>query len=292
MIQSMTGYGRAESALKEITLCVELRAVNHRHASVVVRLPRLLSAQEETLKKALQNRFERGRIDLSVSLSGSGASEKKLILNLEAAANYHKMLTTLKKSLGLSGEIDVALMSQFRDVITTKEVSAPSPELETLLNQTFSRAMTALEKMRRHEGKALVSDLKTRLQNISKLLTTVKKQEKNVTRSRQIALKTRIEKLTGGIEVDPIRLAQEVAIFAERSDISEERTRLSAHIDQFKSLLKTGGVLGRSLDFLIQEMFREVNTLGSKSGNQTISMSVLAMKGELEKMREQVQNIA
>ncbi|MEC4678117.1 MAG: YicC/YloC family endoribonuclease, partial [Nitrospirota bacterium] len=205
MIQSMTGYGRAENALKEITLCVELRAVNHRHASVVIRLPRLLAAQEETLKKALQNRFERGRIDLSVSLSGSGAFEKKLVLNLEAAANYHKMLTTLKKSLGLSGEIDVALMSQFRDVITTKEVSAPSPELETLLNQTFSRAMTALEKMRRHEGKALVNDLKTRLQNISKLLTTVKKQEKDVTRSRQIALKTRIAKLTGGIEVDPVR---------------------------------------------------------------------------------------
>lgn len=292
MIQSMTGYGRAESALKEITLCVELRAVNHRHASVVIRLPRLLAAQEETLKKALQNRFERGRIDLSVSLSGSGASEKKWVLNLETAANYHKMLTTLKKSLGLSGEIDVALMSQFRDVITTKEVSAPSPELETLLSKTFSRAMTALEKMRKHEGKALVSDLKTRLQNISKLLTTVKKQEKDVTRSRQIALKIRIAKLTGGIEIDPVRLAQEVAIFAERSDISEERTRLSAHIDQFKSLLKTGGVLGRSLDFLIQEMFREVNTLGSKSGNQTISMSVLAMKGELEKMREQVQNIA
>lgn len=288
----MTGYGRAEGRLKEITLIVEMRSVNHRHASVVARLPRLLSSFEETVKKKIQSRFERGRIDFSVTLSGSGASEKQLVLNLDAAANYHKMLTKLKQSLGLAGEIDLTLMSQFRDVITVKEVSTPTPALETLLNQTFSQAMNALEKMRKHEGKALVRDLKARLQNIAKNLVTVKKQEKGVLQSRQKGLQTRIAKLTGGIEVDPIRLAQEVAIFAERSDISEERTRLSAHIDQFKSLLKTGGVLGRSLDFLIQEMFREVNTLGSKSGNQVISMSVLAMKGELEKMREQVQNIA
>lgn len=292
MIQSMTGYGRAEGRSKEITLSVEMRSVNHRHASVVVRLPRLLSSLEETVKKNVQNRFERGRIDLSVTLSGSGASEKEFVLNLEAAVEYHKMLEKLKKSLGLAGEIDVALMSQFRDVITVKEVSTPSVTLETLLNQTLSRAMNALEKMRKHEGKALVSDLKTRLQDIAKNLSTVKKQEKGVMHSRQQRLQTRIAELTGGIEVDPVRLAQEVAIFAERSDISEERTRLSAHIDQFKSLLKKGGVLGRTLDFLIQEMFREVNTLGSKSGDQTISMSVLAMKGALEKMREQVQNIA
>lgn len=292
MIQSMTGYGRAEGRAKEVTLSVEMRSVNHRHTSVVVRLPRLLTSQEESLKKALQNRFERGRIDLSVALSGWGASEKQLVLNLEAATDYHKMLTTLKKTLGLAGEIDVAMMSQFRDVITVKEGNTPSTALKTLLNQTFSRAMTALEKMRKHEGKALVSDLKTRLRNIAKNLKIVKKQEKGVLHARKQRLQTRIAELTGGIEVDPIRLAQEVAIFAERSDISEERTRLSAHIDQFKSLLKTGGVLGRTLDFLIQEMFREVNTLGSKSGDQTISMSVLAMKGELEKMREQVQNIA
>lgn len=292
MIQSMTGYGRAEGREKEVTLSVEIRSVNHRHASVVVRLPRLLTAQEESLKKVLQNRFERGRIDVSVNLNGSGASEKQLVLNLEAAADYHKMLTTLKKTLDLAGEIDITLMSQFRDVITVKERNTPSAALETLLNQTFSRAMTALEKMRKHEGKALVRDLKMRLQNITKSLTVVKKQEKGVLHARQQRLQTRIAELTGGIEVDPIRLAQEIAIFAERSDISEERTRLAAHIDQFKSLLKTGGILGRTLDFLIQEMFREVNTLGAKSGDQTISMNVLAIKSELEKMREQVQNIA
>lgn len=292
MIQSMTGYGRAEGQAKNVTLSVEMRSVNHRHASVAVRLPRLFAGLEEAVKKKVQSRFERGRIDLSVNLNGAGASGKQFVLNLEEASSYHAILKTLKKSLGLSGEIDIALMSQFRDVIAVKEVNAPSPALETLLNQTLARAMVALEKMRKHEGKALVSDLKTRLRHISKILAAVKKQEQGIMRSHQKRLQSRIAELTGGIEVDPIRLAQEVAIIAERSDISEERIRLAAHIDQFKSLLKTGGVLGRTLDFLIQEMFREVNTLGSKSADQAISMSVLAMKGELEKMREQVQNIA
>ncbi len=292
MIQSMTGYGRAEGVLKGQALLVEIRSVNHRHSSVVARLPRALSAFEETVKKKVQSRFERGRMDLSVILELPQETKKEYALNLEAAESYYESLKKLKKTLGLSGEIDIALMSQFRDVITEKEKEEPSESLEPFLNKILSKAMNAIEKMRKAEGKALVTDLIGRLDYLSQQLSIVKGKEKQVILVRQKRLKSRVAELSSSVDVDHARIAQEVAIFAERADISEERTRLKVHIDQFKKMLRKGGVVGRSLDFLLQEMFREVNTLSAKSGDQDISMAVVAMKSELEKMREQVQNIA
>ena len=292
MIQSMTGYGRAEAAIKETVLAVEIRSVNSRHCSVAVRLPRILSLFEEEVKKKIQTHFERGRIDVVVTVSGATESKKCFALNLEAAQSYYEILKKLQQSLGLSGEIDIALMSQFRELITVTESDEPEVVLEGLLNLTLVQAMTALEKMRKTEGKALAADLRTRLQELSERLSVVKGQEKEVILSRQQRLQARVAELTSGVSIDPIRLAQEIALFAERSDVSEERTRLSAHMDQFKKILKTGGAVGRSLDFLLQEMFRETNTLSAKSNDQSISMAVVAMKSELEKMREQVQNIA
>lgn len=292
MIQSMTGYGRAETTIKEAVLAVEVRSVNSRHCSVVVRLPRVLSSFEEEVKKKIQTHFERGRIDVVVTVSGTTESQKRFGLNLEAAQSYYETLKQLQQSLGLSGEIDIALMSQFRELITVTESDEPEVVLEDLLNLALAQAMTALEKMRKTEGKALVADLRARLQMLSEHISVVKGQEKEVILSRQQRLQARVLELTSGILIDPIRLAQEIALFAERSDVSEERTRLSAHIDQFKKMLKTGGAVGRSLDFLLQEMFRETNTLSAKSNDQTISVAVVAMKSELEKMREQVQNIA
>lgn len=288
----MTGYGRAEAAIKETVLAVEIRSVNSRHCSVAVRLPRVLSLFEEEVKKKIQTHFERGRIDAVVTVSGATESKKHFALNLEAAQSYYEILKQLQQSLGLSGEIDIALMSQFRDLITVTESDEPEVVLEGLLNLTLAQAMTALEKMRKTEGKALAVDLRTRLQALSEHLSVVKGQEKEVILSRQQRLQARVVELTSGVSIDPIRLAQEIALFAERSDVSEERTRLSAHMNQFKKILKTGGAVGRSLDFLLQEMFRETNTLSAKSNDQSISMAVVAMKSELEKMREQVQNIA
>lgn len=292
MIQSMTGYGRAEGVLKGHVLLVEIRSVNHRHSSIVARLPRALSTFEEGVKKKIQSCFERGRLDLSINLELPQRSKKEYVLNLEAAKSYYQSLKTLKKTLGLSGEINIALMSQFRDIITEKDKEEPPEALEPLLNKILAQAMTALEKMRKAEGKALVKDLIGRLDHMGEQLSIVKGSEKRVVLARQKRLKNRVAELSSGLDVDDARIAQEVAIFAERADISEERTRLKVHIDQFKKMLRKGGVIGRSLDFLLQEMFREVNTLSAKSGDQEISMAVVSMKSELEKMREQVQNIA
>ncbi len=292
MIQSMTGFGQAEQCVKGCTLSVEIRSVNHRNFSIVTRFPRLLSALEEPVKKKLQARFDRGRIDLSVNLLLAPESQKKMTLNVESAASYYHILGELKKTFDLPGEIDLALMCQFRDLISVTETDAPEVSLEPLLNKALDQAILALEKMRKAEGKALLSDLLARLDDIAKQLAVVKGQEKEVILSRQSRLQTRISELTAGMTLDPLRLAQEIAIFAERSDISEERTRLKIHLDQFKKMLRKGGPIGRSLDFLLQEMFREVNTLSAKSGDSSIAMAVVAMKSDLEKMREQVQNIA
>ncbi|MFQ5587333.1 MAG: YicC/YloC family endoribonuclease [Nitrospiria bacterium] len=292
MIQSMTGFGQAEQTIKGCTLSVEMRSVNHRNFSVAVRLPRALSVFEESVKKKVQTRFERGRIDLSVNLQQSFETQRKMSLNLETAAAYYQMFKDLKKTFELPGEIDLALMCQFRDIIDVTESDEPAIPLEPLLNKALAQAMKTLEQMRKAEGKALLSDLCERIDDIAKQLAVVKGQEKEAVFSRRARLQARVSELSGGMDLDPVRLAQEVAIFAERSDISEERTRLKIHLDQFKKMLRKGGPVGRSLDFLLQEMFREVNTLSAKSGDQIIAMAVVAMKSDLEKMREQVQNIA
>ncbi len=288
----MTGFGRAEGQDKTHALTVELRSVNHRYCDVVVRLPRLFSSLEEKIKKQVKARFARGRIEVSVASSGRSEVKNCLKLDLEAAASYVKQMTHLKDSLALSGEITVAMVSQFRGVLTFSETTEPLEALTKNLDKTFLRAMTSLEKMRKNEGKALSSDLRKRLQSVSKSLSVIKSREKGVLDTYHKRLQTRVADLSQGVKVDPLRLAQEVAIFAERSDISEERTRLAAHIDQFKLILRKDGGIGRSLDFLVQEMHREVNTISSKSSDQEISIQVLALKSELEKIKEQVQNIA
>ncbi len=291
MINSMTGYGRAEATFRETTLVVELRSVNHRYCDVVVRLPRQLTSLEEAFKKKVQSRFARGRIDFLVSVQKSKSAGGQYTLNLEAAQAYGQLLTQLKKKLKLSGEIDVALLSHFRDVISVSEAEEPIGLLKKRIDKVLAQAISALEKMRAHEGRDLAADLEKQLLSMSKRLALVKAREKEAVASYHSRLQKRVADLSQGLNIDPVRLAQEVAIFAERSDISEERTRLKAHVGQFRKMLRKGGATGRALEFLLQEMHREVNTLSSKSNDLSISMEVVAMKGELEKMREQVQNI-
>jgi len=291
MIQSMTGYGSAQGTYKERALLLEMKSVNHRHCSVVVRLPRFLSPLEEALKKKVQERFSRGRIDLFIRLDGPSDPSRRIEINLEAAKDYHQALSTLKSTLNLSGEIDIALMSNFQNLFTVHQgEEEAASDLESTLLKTLTRAMLALEKMRKSEGKALAADLTTRLRTLSSHLSTLKTQEKELLKAYHLRLKTRVSELSEGLKIDPARLAQEVAILAERSDITEERTRLQAHITQFRKMLR-GRSVGRGLEFLLQEMQREVNTLSAKSSDLSISMQAVSMKSELEKIREQVLNI-
>lgn len=291
MIRSMTGYGRAEGSYKDCTFVVELRSVNHRYCDVVVRLPRFLVSLEDTFKKRVQGRFSRGRFELNVTIQRPNDAKRRHRLDLETAESYSLLLTQLKQRLHLSGEIDIALLSQFRDIITVAEPDETTALLEKRLDKTLGRAIVALEKMRKNEGKALAADLVEQLESILGRLSLVKTKEKGAVAYYHKRLQTRVSELARGVKVDPLRLAQEVAIFAERSDISEERTRLNAHVGQFRRMLRKEEAVGRALEFLLQEMNREVNTLSSKSNDLSISMQVVAMKSVLEKMREQVQNI-
>jgi len=287
----MTGYGRVEGRVKDRSFVIALRSVNHRYCDVVVRLPKQLALLEDTLKKRLQAAFSRGHIELSISTFGSPEPGNRLKLDLEAAETYYGILKKMKRELQLPGEIDIGLLSQFREVVAVVEPGEKIEPLARAIEKALARAITALEKMRRAEGKALEKEFAGRLQTCSGILSQIESREKPVVSTYHRRLKKRASELSQGLQIDPVRLSQELAIFAERCDISEERSRLKTHLVEFRKMLQKKEAVGRALDFLIQEMNREVNTIGSKANDASISLNVVALKGELEKIREQVQNI-
>ncbi|MGB3939880.1 MAG: YicC/YloC family endoribonuclease [Candidatus Manganitrophaceae bacterium] len=291
MIRSMTGYGRAEGNDKGRPVVVELRSVNHRFCDVIVRLPKVLTPLEETLKKRVQDRFTRGHIDLSIDINVGSSAQKELKLNQEFAEAYYKILKELKTRLRLSGEIDIALLSQFKEILTTAEPEQVPQSLLRLIDRLLERSMEELEKMRKEEGVGLGKDLFGRLKGLGERLVRIQELEKEVIRRHHERLQKRILDLTQGMPVDPGRLAQEVAILVDRSDISEETARLRIHLDRFQEMVKKKEAVGRALEFMLQEMNREVNTIGSKANDVSISLEVVGMKTEMEKMREQVQNV-
>ncbi len=291
MIESMTGYGRSEGSYHDLAIVAELRSTNHKYCDITVRLPKLLLPLETPLKKRLQERFSRGRLELAVTVNGAAEQTKRLEVDLELARQYARILKDVQAKLGLPGQVDLAMLMSFRDIITTAELAEATAELASQIQDLVKEAMGRLEAMRKKEGQALVKDLRLRLRIIEKALRRIESRIPATVRGYQARLKDRIERLTQGVKLDPDRLAQEVALFAERSDVSEELTRLKSHLNQFKTMIQGNDAVGRSLDFLIQEMNREVNTIGSKSSDAPIAMGVVGIKSELEKLREQVQNI-
>ncbi|MEK6683090.1 MAG: YicC/YloC family endoribonuclease [Nitrospirota bacterium] len=291
MIKSMTGYGRSEGRYRDLVMVAELRSTNHKYSDITVRLPKFLLPLETPLRKRLQGRFTRGRLELAVTVNGAAEQTKRLEVDLELARQYARILKEVKAKLSLPGPVDLAMLMSFRDIVTTGELEEATDELASQIQKRVKEAMDRLEAMRKKEGQALVRDLRRRLQFIEKALRRIETRIPAMVLGYQARLKDRIERLTQGAKLDPGRLAQEVALFAERSDVSEELTRLKSHLGQFKTMIQGSDAIGRSLDFLIQEMNREVNTIGSKSSDAPVAMGVVAIKSELEKMREQVQNI-
>lgn len=296
MIRSMTGYGRAEGRHKSTPITVEVRSVNHRHSEVVTKLPRALQAHEDRIRNRVQSHVARGRVDVAVNFSGERDPGRGLVLDRALARRYLALLKELQRELGLKGTPDVALLAGFRDIIKPAELAAEDPGAVRAAEKVLEQALKALDRMRRHEGRTLEQDLLARLQEITGHLRAIRLRLPAIVQERQARLQERVNRLLesagGGKDgVDHGRVAQEVALLADRSDVSEELTRLDSHLDQFRNFLRKPEPVGRSLDFLLQEMNREVNTIGSKVGDTAVTQQIVSLKTEFEKIREQVQNV-
>lgn len=287
----MTGYGRSEGHHQDHTMVVELRSVNHRYCEVMLRLPKPLLAIDTEFKKLIQGRFPRGRIDCSITLNGEGESVKQLSLNRELAKQYCSLLETLKQELGLEGKVDLTMLANIPDLIVAAESPMLLEELGTAAKRLLKKAMDSLDEMRQREGKQLYQDLTDRIKVLRQALKKIHSRAPQVVQAYQGQLMKRVKELSQSLKLDQDRIHQEVALYAERCDVTEEITRLQSHIKQFEQMISGDQTVGRSLDFLIQEMNREVNTIGSKGNDVIIAREVVHIKAELEKMREQVQNI-
>jgi uncharacterized protein (TIGR00255 family) len=293
MIKSMTGYGKAEAVVAGRKFLIEMKSVNHRFLEISLRMPGMLLPLEGEIKKRIGEQFSRGRIEANVRMDGDGGAETaaRFTLNLPLVRNYHALLCQLKEEFHLDDEVTLAMMAGFRDAFVSTETVQDTAALWEGLSGILAEAIRALTEMREKEGESLERDLTARLGLITGSLEGIAGRVPQVILDYQKRLTDRVRELTGGMVVDEARLLQEVAVMAEKSDITEEIVRFRSHIDQFTELLAGDDAAGRKIDFLIQEMGREINTIGSKSGDAGISRSVIEIKSELAKLREQVQNI-
>ena len=291
MIKSMTGYGRVVALLDGRNIAVEAKSVNHRFLEISLRTPSALFPLEMEYKKKIGERFKRGRIDVSIRLEGEGADTSKVNLNLEIAHNYFDVLSRLKAEFHLQEPITLKSLTVFRDIFTPPSETELSPDFLSRVEKTLQEALSMLMNMRQDEGIALYSDMAMRLKAIQEIMETIRLRAPQVVLEYQKRLADRIKELTAGYALDDARLAQEVAIMADRCDITEELVRMQSHINQFEALLQSEDAEGKKIDFLLQEMNREINTIGSKSNNAEIARQVIEAKSELGKLREQAQNI-
>lgn len=290
MIASMTGYGRAEAPFGDLRVTVEIRSVNHRFCEVAARLPRSLSAYETRFRKLIQSRVARGRVDVAVN-TGGDRPLKRVTVDLDLARQYCDAYRRVKAELGLTGDVSVEAVIAARDVLAYVEPEVDPAALADHAEALIGKALDGLDAMRREEGATIAGDMAERLRHVAVLLDQVDRRAPHVIAEYATRLRTRAGALAGGCDVDPARLAQEVALHAERCDFTEEVTRIRSHLAQCEQALNAGGSVGRVLDFLVQELNREANTIGSKANDAEVTTAVVAVKSDLEKIREQIQNL-
>jgi uncharacterized protein (TIGR00255 family) len=292
MIRSMTGYGRAEESGADARISCEVRSLNNRYLDVQIKAPRSLLSLESRIKKAVQERFSRGRFDISISRSSEQDAAEQIVINEALAMQYIRALRSLKEQQGLAGDVDVSTVAGFPDIVTRVEKQESLDELWTVVSRCLGRSLDELDRMRGEEGGALAQDMLSRIKAIEQMADVVRTAAPDAVESARKRMTESLARLLAE-PPEPARLAQEIALLAERTDITEELTRLGIHLRRFREMLAVApqdGV-GRKLDFLIQELGREANTIASKSLNADISHTVVNIKAELEKIREQAQNI-
>lgn len=277
----MTGYGSAESG----EFRVEIRSLNHRFMDINIRMPSDLLKYEIPLRNILKERFSRGKFDVSVSIIQG--RHVKIIPDIERARSIYNALKELNRELSLSGDIGIEIMMNFREMILREDFEY---NINSLFD-AFKEALDNLINMRLEEGKSLMNDLQSRIDSIARMKDSLTSVSSELIISMKERLIERVKSLVGDMNIDEGRILQEVAILTEKADISEEITRIDSHLKQMRKLLSEGDTIGRRLDFILQELFREVNTISSKSSDYRVSSIGIEMRAEIERMREQSQNI-
>ena len=296
MIRSMTGFGRGEYSDEISKVTVEIRSVNHRYLDIYVKMPRRYSFAEDTIKSAIKERVHRGKVEVSVSVDNIGKSDSDVRLDKELAARYYNVLSELRDSFdfGEESRVSLSLIAKMPDVIVTTPAAEDEEAMAKRLLGATSKALDDFCSMREAEGEKLAADLSARADTIQEIRDRIDKRAPEIEKEYAAKFKARVEEILGGVyEVPEERIALEAAIFADKANITEELVRLGSHISQLRKFLQSDGkeAIGKKTDFLIQEMNREANTIGSKSNDREITSSMLELKAEIEKVREQVQNI-
>ena len=291
MTMSMTGYGRAEVSAAEFDIVVELRSVNHKFFEFSVRLPRSFSFAEDKLKKLCQARIARGKVDMFVTVTGHDVGDAAVEINHSLAKGYVDAIKEIGTTYGLTADVSAAAIARFPDVLSVTRKSIDEDYAWSVLSGVADKAVDAFLEMRRREGERLEADVMGRMNTILDAVSFIESKSPETVAAYRERLDRKMRELLGDAKVDEQRLITEAAIFADRIAVDEETVRLRSHFKQMQEIFASSGPIGRPLDFLVQEMNREINTIGSKSQNVEIAHKVVAVKSEIEKIREQIQNI-
>ena len=291
MVKSMTGYGRHESVLHGRTLVIELKSVNNRYLDCNVRLPRVYICAEDGVQRRVKEVISRGKVDVYVNMENNTEEAVSVTLNQPVAAGYMEALRKMADTFGLKPDVSIDLLSKFPDVFKVDKVPEDLEELTADIHAVTEEALRDFDAMRCREGEKLEADLLGRLDTLEDFTHQVEQRSPQTVADYRARLTAKLQEVLADRQLDESRVLTEAAIFADKVAVDEETVRLHSHIAQFREMLAGGSPIGRKLDFLIQEMNRETNTIGSKCNNLEISTIVVNMKAEIEKIREQVQNI-
>ena len=291
MVKSMTGYGRAREQLHLRDITVELRSVNNRYLDCTVKLPRAYTFAEDAVKTMVQKCISRGKVDVFITVDSSAAEEAVVAVNENLARGYLQALRQLQEHLGVDCEVSAQVLARYPDVLTVTKGEEDLEQVRSDLCAVLEKALQAYQQMRQTEGERLADDIRKRLDTIETLTQHVEQRSPETVREYRAKLEERMKEVLQSSSIEESRILLEAAIFADKVAVDEETVRLRSHLSQLREMLLSTEPVGRKLDFLIQEVNRESNTIGSKCNDLAITQDVLALKAEVEKIREQVQNI-
>ena len=291
MIRSMTGFGRCESEDEKRRFIVEVKAVNHRYLDLNIKMPRKLYAFESAIRTVTGKLVQRGKVDMFITLENKACGDNSIRYNREAAEEYFRFLKEMKEEFGLEDDIRLSNLSRYPEVFTLEEAKADDEEIWSLLEKAVTGALEKFSESREKEGENLKADLLSKLEGMKVMVAQVEEHAPEVIKDYQEKLFAKVKEMLSDSNIDENRILMETAVFADRVCVDEETVRLKSHIDHMISELENGGAVGRKLDFLAQEMNREANTTLSKSNDLKITGVAIELKTEIEKIREQVQNL-